>query len=206
MKKFAEVFFLFAALVLLFSLSALAGEPARTGQASIFQKIDVKGDGMITAEEFQDYFDSVFTKMDSNKSGALNFYEILALETKNFKDPVTGKNKPISRKEFLIIAVGDPAPASKTVKKAILKNAAAGIGDAFKVIDANRDSKIDKKEFAAFAELQFERIDISKDGSITLDEFTSYEKGEFKGIDKDNSGTVFREEYRNFWSVPLLKF
>jgi Ca2+-binding EF-hand superfamily protein len=126
-----------AAFAALFSLAAVSGlahaQGPRGGQ-------DANGDGVVTAQEFEDAAKARFQRMDANHDGVIDGEELAAIqkrmEERRAERPDAGKGP-------------------------------GGGGAALAAMDADHDGKITEAEALAAAKARFAALDTDKDGVLS---------------------------------------
>lgn len=120
MKK---TFVMFIAVLMAFALdlgSALAESKKPKEIQTIFSKMDVNGDGVITVAEYSAYWQGQFKEMDGDKDGKITAAEFEEAARESFESMDTKKDGVLALKEYIATWCG---PKAKVVDK---KNIKAG--------------------------------------------------------------------------------
>jgi Ca2+-binding EF-hand superfamily protein len=122
------------------------------GHGAMISKIDLNGDGMVSAAEHRQWADKVFATMNANGDGK------------------------VSREEYLAVHMGrGPGPgANQAQVEAMRQQADARKVERFSAMDTDRDGFATRSEFLAHAERNFAAQDTNKDGKLSASEFRTW--------------------------------
>jgi Ca2+-binding EF-hand superfamily protein len=122
------------------------------GQGPMMSRMDVNGDGFVSAAEHRQWAGKVFATMDVNKDGKL------------------------SREEYLAVHMG-PGPrrgGNPAQMQAMREQADARKVEQFSAMDTDRNGFVARAEFLARSERDFTAKDTDKDGKLSANEFRAW--------------------------------
>lgn len=124
--------------------------------AERFAKMDVNGDGVISATDREARMKEHFAKMDSNGDGALSEAEFLAAHDQM-------RENRMERRE----ARAERRGGDRQMRRGGRGNRGMAM---MKQADTNGDGQLTQAEMQAAALARFDRVDANKDGTISQDE------------------------------------
>lgn len=157
--------------------------------ATMVDKYDQNGDGVLVYEEFTEGKKNDFVVLDANKDGKLSKDE---LASQAMLYVVKSEGNSISEDDFVAaFVVVSVKPTEEVIEEAMKTHNNVAEKSTFKRMDANADGKVSKEELAAYyiaiyrnrqlnssdarkdsiKEKWFIRIDDNQDGAIVLEEY-----------------------------------
>ncbi len=114
------------------------------------QNMDTSRDGKISKDEWNKYYDNIFTRIDMNKNGFIDDKEIQAYHRSMTGSMMNGGNREMMGKSYVA------------------------------KMDTNRDGKISRDEWSRYHREKFKKADTNRDGFIDKNEMQAYHQSMIK--------------------------